>query len=155
MAKIVTMPLKLHLDDYGSAMASKSKEGHIDDTRIAVVKFGFETLKDITADKVNKYASELRKAGRAAAIERMRDTFTQPAELRKTGTADTQQLGREKVLSVATDCKNNQIDNKPPELSEHKKAQHFEVFFLQKAGFKVKRLRWELNPRWRICNPLP
>ena len=24
-----------------------------------------------------------------------------------------------------------------------------------KAGFSVERLRWELNPRWRICNPLP
>lgn len=63
---IAAMPLKVHLDDYGAAMASKSKQGHIDDTRIAIEKFGFESLKDITADKVNKYASELRKAGRAA-----------------------------------------------------------------------------------------
>ncbi len=23
----------------------------------------------------------------------------------------------------------------------------------EKAGFSVERLRWELNPRWRICNP--
>jgi len=37
-------------------MASKSKQGHIDDTRIAIEKFGFDTLRDITADKVNKYA---------------------------------------------------------------------------------------------------
>ena len=63
---IAVMPLKVHLDGYGSAMASKSKQGHIDDTRIAIEKFGFKTLKDITADKVNKYASDLRKAGRAA-----------------------------------------------------------------------------------------
>ena len=66
MNKIATMPIKLHLDDYGAAMGCKSKEGHIEDTRIAIEKFGFESLKDITADKVNKYASDLRKAGRAA-----------------------------------------------------------------------------------------
>ena len=66
MGKIAAMPLKVHLDDYGSAMASKSKQGHIDDTRIAIEKFGFESLKDITADKVNKHAAALRKAGRAA-----------------------------------------------------------------------------------------
>ena len=23
----------------------------------------------------------------------------------------------------------------------------------EKAGFSDERLRWELNPRWRICNP--
>lgn len=64
--KIVSIPLSKLLDAYGSAMASKSKQGHIDDTRIAIEKFGFETLKHITADKVNKYAADLRKAGRAA-----------------------------------------------------------------------------------------
>lgn len=63
---IAALPLNVHLDDYGAAMASNSKQGHIDDTRTAIEKMGFKTLKDITADKVNKYASELRKAGRAA-----------------------------------------------------------------------------------------
>ncbi len=63
---IALMPLKVHLDDYGSAMASKSKQGHIDDTRIAIEKMGFKTLREITADKVNSYASDLRKAGRSA-----------------------------------------------------------------------------------------
>jgi site-specific recombinase XerD len=64
--KIASLPLSKLLDAYGSAMASKSKQGHIDDTRIAIEKFGFETLKHITADRVNKYAADLRKAGRAA-----------------------------------------------------------------------------------------
>ena len=63
---IASMPLKVHLDDYGSAMASKSKQGHIDDTRIAIEKMGFKTLREITADRVNNYASDLRKAGRSA-----------------------------------------------------------------------------------------
>ena len=63
---IASMPLKVHLDDYGSAMASKSKQGHIDDTRKAIEKMGFKTLREITADKVNNYAADLRKAGRSA-----------------------------------------------------------------------------------------
>ncbi len=63
---IATMPLKVHLDDYGSAMAATSKQQHIDDTRNAIEKMGFKTLKDITADRVNNYASGLRKDGKAA-----------------------------------------------------------------------------------------
>jgi len=95
----------------------------------------------------------------AAAISRMRDVFTQPTELRKTGTADPQQfqqqLGSETVPFRATGSDENTSASNPPIPSGHEKTQRFKGFFLQKAGFQVKRLRWELNPRWRICNPLP
>ena len=95
----------------------------------------------------------------AAAIRRMRDVFTQPTELRKTGTADPQQfqqqLGSETVPFRATGCDENTDISDESIGSGHEKTQRFQGFFLQKAGFQVKRLRWELNPRWRICNPLP
>jgi hypothetical protein len=61
----------------------------------------------------------------------------------------------ETVPFRATGCDENTAPTNLPIPSGHEKTQLFKGCFLQKAGLKVKRLRWELNPRWRICNPLP
>ena len=146
---IALLPLSVHLDSYGSAMATKSKQGHIDDTRVAIEKMGDIRL---TMDRYG----HLFPGSEAAAIERIRSVFTQSVELRKTGTTDPQQFQQQSGCdSVRARCELVPLGATNHHALKNEKTQRFPENTEEKAGFSGERLRWELNPRWRICNPLP
>jgi hypothetical protein len=91
---------------------------------------------------------------RSGADVKMVQTIMSYSDIRKT----MDRIGHlfpwsETVLYRATGCDENTSATNLPIPPGHKKTQLFKGCFLQKAGFQVKRLRWELNPRWRICNP--
>jgi len=64
-AKLATLPIKIHLDAYRSARTSKSGSDHIEATITIIEKMGFNSLGEITADKVNNYTLALGTEGRA------------------------------------------------------------------------------------------
>ncbi len=54
--------------------------------------------------------------------------------------------GRCETMPLTTATHHKNPNEKTPRFPENSE---------EKAGFSGERLRWELNPRWRICNPLP
>jgi len=96
----------------------------------------------------------------AAAVERMRSVFLQPGAMRKTGTSDQpndrqrkrQQSGIFGVRNGASmfiESAEQVATRFGQELSPETQNPQ------EKPEDSEERLRWELNPRWRICNPLP
>ncbi len=69
MAKHAGATIKSHLDAFGSYQLSRSGQGHVADTRTKIETIctagGFVALRDLEADSVNRFASELRTAGKS------------------------------------------------------------------------------------------